>query len=184
SGYYYDYSDYQAFSLVNLTPQVANSDAEAWGGELELALMPADGLDIMVGAAFIDSEVDAVPDVFGGTVEAEFPTAPSVSLNWLVRYEWPMLNGMVAAQIDGYYNASQYLEGTNSAVSKEDAYSVWNASLSYTTADERWKATLWWKNFTDTNYRLYNLDLGLLGFIEQVYAPPSWVGGTVSYSWN
>src|SRR5690606_4418915 len=97
AGYYYDYSDYQTFSLVNLTPQVANSDAEAYGGEMELVLMPTEGLDLMVGAAFIDSEVDAVPDVFGGTVEAEFPTAPSVSLNWLARYEWPMLNGRVAA---------------------------------------------------------------------------------------
>ena len=28
------------------------------------------------------------------------------------------------------------------------------------------------KNFTDEEYRIYNLDLGLIGFIEQVYAPP------------
>ena len=88
----------------------------------------------------------------------------------------------MAAQIDGNWNDDQFLEGTNSLVSLEDDYSVWNASLSYTTGDERWKVTLWFKNFTDTRHRLYNLDLGLLGFIEQVYAPPSWIGGTVSYN--
>lgn len=182
-GYYYDYHDYQTFSLVGLTPQVANSPAHSYGGEIELALTPAQGWDFNFGAAFIHSHVNAVPDVFGGTVSAEFPLAPAVNLNWLGRYEWPAFGGNLAVQIDGDYNSDQYLEGTNSAVSKEPAYSVWNGSLSYTTMDEKWKATLWVKNFTDTRHRLYELDLGLIGFHQDVYAPPRWVGGTVSYQW-
>ena len=97
AAFYYDYSDYQAFSLVGLTPQVTNSDAKAHGGEIELTLSPTAGLDFMFGASFIDSEVDAVPDVFGGTVKTEFPTAPSTSLNFLGRYEWPALQGRIAA---------------------------------------------------------------------------------------
>lgn len=183
AAFYYDYSDYQTFSLINLTPQVSNSDARAHGGEIELMLAPAEGWNFIFGAAFLDSEVDAVPDVFGGTVKAEFPTAPTVSLNWLGRYEWSAPGGRMAVQVDGMFNDDMFLEGTNSAVSLENAYSVWNANLSYTTADDRWKATLWVRNFTDEEYRLYNLDLGLLGFIEQVYAPPRWIGGTVSYRW-
>lgn len=35
----------------------------------------------------------------------------------------------------------------------------------------------------DEEYRLYNLDLGLIGFIEQVYAPPRQYGVTLSYRW-
>ncbi len=93
AAFYYDYSDYQAFSLVGLTPQVTNSAAKAHGGEIELTLSPTDGLDFMFGASFIDSEVDAVPDVFGGTVTTEFPTAPSTSLNFLGRYEWSAASG-------------------------------------------------------------------------------------------
>ncbi|MEX2524359.1 MAG: TonB-dependent receptor [Gammaproteobacteria bacterium] len=183
SAYYYDYDDYQAFSIAGLTPQVANSDAESFGGEIEVITSPIDGLDLMFGAAFIDSEVDAVPDVFGGTVQAEFPNAPSVSLNWLGRYEWPVMNGRMAVQIDGNWNDDQFLEGSNSGVSFEEAYDVWNARISYTAADGSWSAAVWAKNFTDTEYRLYNLDLGLLGFIEQVYAPPRQIGGTLSYNW-
>jgi iron complex outermembrane receptor protein len=184
SVFYYDYDGYQAFSLVNLTPQVTNSDASAHGGELELALAPAEGWNFGVGLALLDSKVDAVPDVFGGTVEAEFPLAPSVSFNVLGRYEWSVMQGRMSAQIDGVYNGDQFLEGTNSQVSAEDAYSVWNARLDYTTASGRWNFALWEKNFTDTRYRLYDLDLGLLGFIEQVYAPPRWLGATVSYHWE
>lgn len=181
AAFYYDYEDYQAFSLVNLVPQVANSDANASGGEMELVMSPIDGLNLMVGASFIDSTVDAVPDVFGGTLSTEFPTAPGVSINLLARYEWPSLGGRLAAQFDGKWNDDQYLEGTNSEVSFESAYSVWNASLSYITGDDRLTVSVYAQNLFDEEYRLYNLDLGLLGFIEQAFGPPRKVGMSVRY---
>jgi iron complex outermembrane receptor protein len=183
AAFHYDYEDYQAFSLVALTPQVANSDASARGGEVELTLSPVQGLRLMLGAAFVDSEVDAVPDVFGGTVRAEFPTAPSVSVNSLARYEWPALAGLVGLQVDGRWNDEQFLEGTNSEVSFEPSYSVWNASVSWRANDERISFIAYVKNFTDEEYRLYDLDLGLLGFTQQVYAPPRQVGLTAAYRW-
>jgi iron complex outermembrane receptor protein len=145
---------------------------------------PLDGLELMAGVALLDSEVDAVPVPFGGLIKAEFPLAPSFALNFLGRYEWPALGGTMAVQIDGNHNGDHFLEGTNSAVSFEDSYTVVNAHVSYTSPGDRWTATVWVKNVTDTDYRLYNLDLGLLGFIEQVYAPPQWFGGTISYSWQ
>jgi iron complex outermembrane receptor protein len=183
AAFYYDYQDYQAFSIIGLTPQVTNSDAKAHGGEIELVANPLNGLDLMFGAAFVDSEVEAVPDVFGGTVEAEFPNAPSVSLNMLARYEWPALGGSLSAQVDGHWNDDMFLEGTNSEVSFEPSYSVWNAHVGYKTGDQRVQVDLYCKNFTDEEYRLYNLDLGLIGFIEQVFAPPRQVGVTLSYNW-
>jgi iron complex outermembrane receptor protein len=183
AAFHYDYRDYQAFSLVGLTPQVANSNAEARGGEIELMISPTDGLNLGFGLALVDSDVDAVPDVFGGTVRAEFPTAPAASLNFLGRYEWPALAGLLAVQVDGRWNDDQFLEGTNSEVSFEPAYTVWNASLAYRTNDERMRLSLYVKNAGDEEYRLYNLDLGLLGFIEQVYAPPRQFGVTAAYHW-
>jgi iron complex outermembrane receptor protein len=183
AAYYYDYDDYQAFSLNGLTPQVTNSDATSQGGEIELQMSPVTGLDLMLGASFIDSEVYAVPDVFGGTLEAEFPNAPSVSLNMLARYEWPALGGFLSAQVDGNWNDDQFLEGTNSEVSFEDSYSVWNANVGYRTSDDRIRVMVYVKNFSDEEYRLYNLDLGLLGFIEQVFAPPRKAGITLTYNW-
>jgi iron complex outermembrane recepter protein len=183
AAYYYDYNDYQAFSLVGLTPQVTNSDATSKGGEIEFTASPTQGLDFIFGAAFIDSDVDAVPDVFGGTVRAEFPLAPQTSLNFLGRYEWPGLGGLVSVQVDGRWNDDQFLEGTNSEVSFEPAYSVWNAAVGYRTNDDKLRVAVFVKNFTDEAYRIYDLDLGLLGFIEQAYAPPRQVGATVAYHW-
>ena len=181
AAFYYDYKDYQAFSLVNLTPQVTNSNADAQGGEIELTLSPTQGLNLMLGASFIDSTVDAVPTVFPGTVKAEFPNAPGMSLNLLARYEWPAFGGNLAVQFDGKWNDDQFLEGTNSEVSFEPAYSVWNASLSYASGDGGFGMSVYVRNLFDEDYRLYNLDLGALGFIEQAFGPPQQLGVTVSY---
>jgi iron complex outermembrane receptor protein len=181
--YYYDYKDYQAFSIFLLTPQVTNSDAESKGGELEFTISPTAGLDLMIGAAYIDSEVEAVPDVFGGVVtNVDFPTAPELSVNLLGRYGWSALGGELAVQVDGQWNDDQFLEGTNSNASFESGYSVWNGRLSYDT-EKGLGIDVWVKNFTDEEYRIYNLDLGLIGFVEQVYAPPRQYGVTVSYRW-
>lgn len=185
TAFYYDYEDYQAFSFNgNLTPQVSNSDATAYGGEIELYLSPGSGWDIMLGASFIESEVDEVPHIFGGSVtDLEFPNAPSVSLNALVRYEWSLSGeASVAMQLDGNYNSKQFLLGTNSETSEEGSYSVWNASISYTSPSERWKTTVWVKNLTDEEYRIYHIDLALAGFFEDIYAAPRWAGVNVSYS--
>ena len=181
--FFYDYEDYQAFSLTGLTPQVTNSDATASGGELELFLTPGEGWDVILGASFIDSEVDFVPAVAPGTgtVDAEFPQAPSTSLNALVRKAWDAFDGEVAFQIDGTWSDDQFLEGTNSLVSVQDAYAVFNARLSYAT--DNWSLAAWVKNFNDEDYLLYNLDLGAAGFIEQVFAPPRQWGVTFQYDW-
>jgi hypothetical protein len=70
--------------------------------------------------------------VFGGLVEAEFPLAPSVSANWYGRYEFALGGGSLGLQIDGVWNDDQFLEGTNSQVSHEGSYAVWNARVDYT----------------------------------------------------
>ena len=184
TAFFYDYEDYQAFSLTGLTPQVTNSDATASGGEVELFWAPGDSWDIVLGAAFVDSEVDFVPGVNPGTgtTDAEFPQAPGTSFNGLVRKAWTASRGEFAVQLDGTWNDDQWLEGTNSLVSKQDAYAVANASLTYST--DRWSASAWVKNFTDEDYLLYNLDLGAAGFIEQVFAPPRQWGITLRMNWD
>jgi iron complex outermembrane receptor protein len=184
TGFYYDYEDYQAFSLTNVVPQVANSDAKVKGGELEMFLVSG-GWDVVLGASFIDSEVDFVNAAFPGTgtYDAELPNAPELSLNALVRYSWAALGGDMAVQMDGVWNDDQYLEGTNSEVSLQESYATVNARASYMAASGAWEVAAWVKNATDEEYLLYNLDLGLLGFVEQVYGRPRTYGMTASYHW-
>ena len=184
--FYYDYHDYQAFSLTALQPQVTNSDATVKGAEIELFSRPMRNLDLAIGAAFLDSNVKFVPAVIPGTgtEDAELPQAPHVSLNALARYAVPTPIGTLAFQVDGRYSGKHFLEGTNSEVSFQKAYAVGNGSISLTSNDERWQGSLWVKNFTNSKYKVYNLDLGALGFVEQMYAPPRQFGGTLRFGFR
>ena len=191
--FYYDYEDYQQFSLLNATPQVVNRDATNLGGEIELFLTPGEGWDIAFGVSIIDSEVDGAPTAFGiDNEDVDLPNAPEYSINGLIRYAWPALGGELAVQLDGVQTGEQFLEGTNNPSSEEDSYFVGNISTSYTSEDERWKVSAWVKNVTDEEYRLYHLDLAVLdvfidegfGFTQEVYAPPRTYGVTLSYNFG
>jgi len=185
TAFYYDYKNYQAFTVTQtLVPQVTNTDAEVYGAELEFFYRPTYSVDLLVGASFLESEVDEVPDQRGGFVyDTEMPNAPGLSLNWMARYTHPedIFGGTMSFQVDGNYNSEQYLSATNSEALKEDSYSVWNASMNYTSSDEHWKGSLWVKNITDQEYRVYALDLSEAGGTTTVFSPPLTVGASVAY---
>lgn len=179
--FYYDYEDYQAFSLTGGTPQVTNSDASSYGGEVEFVYYPTDNWDINLGVAYLESEVDFVPGVVPGTgsTDVEFPQAPSLSINALVRYNLDVGAGNLALQLDGNWNDDQFIEGSNSQASLQESYGVFNLRATYLI--DNWEVSLWLKNAGDEEYLLYNLDLGFIGFVEQVYAPPRQFGATVKF---
>jgi len=181
--YRYVYDDYQAFSLTNLVAQVTNSDARSYGGEMELYVAPIRNLDVSLGAAYIDSQVDFIPAVIPGTgvKNAEFPQAPRLSLNGLVKYSVPVGEGKAYAQVDGVYSTRQFLEGTNSQVSIQKAYFLGNARIGYN-SDKGWSVAAFVQNIFNQAYLQYNLDLGSAGFVEQVYGRPRQIGGSISYS--
>jgi len=194
--FYYDYDDYQAFTFFNGTPNVTNAQAKNKGAELELFLTPTDNWDIVLGASFQDSEVNDVqttqqqttPVGFGvdwpiDTLNGvELPNTPSISLNYLFRYNFDVGAGNIALQLDGFYNDDQYLEVTNGGAAKQAAYNVLNARATWTSGDERWELTGWVRNLTDEVYKQYALDLGILGGTVY-YAPPRWSGVNLSYKW-
>jgi iron complex outermembrane receptor protein len=179
----YDYEDYQAFSLAGGGPFISNSNADASGAELEFFRFPTENWDVVLGAAVMDSDIDQVlgaAAIIGGgggvnILNAELPNAPSVSLNYLFRYNWDMGSGNVAAQIDGAYYGDQFLEVTNGSGSFQEAYNVANARLTY--GDDRFNVSAWVKNFTDETYKQYALDLGSLG-TTTYYAMPITFGIT------
>ncbi len=188
TAFYYDYNDYQAFSLAGGAPLVENSDASVYGGELELVWMPGNNWDFNFGLSYLETEVDQVtgPGVFGvpsdPILNAEMPNAPKFSFNYLARYNWDVSGGNVAAQLDGVWNDDQYLELTNGPGTIQKAYNVTNARLSFTSADEKYSVAAFVKNVFDEEYKAYTLDLGSLG-VTSYYAPPVTYGASFKYNW-
>ena len=84
---------------------------------------------------------------------------PDLSFNVLGRYEWPIFNGSMSAQIDFNWVDERSVNGIDHPALIEDDYLVANARIGYTTADGKWEASLWVQNFTVDAYVATSLDL-------------------------
>jgi iron complex outermembrane receptor protein len=208
TAFHYIYDDYQAFSLAGGVPHVFNSDAHSTGAELEAFWSPSRNFDAVFGATWQTSSVDSIPatdvqfgpEFFPGAPDsqyctnlggvfrcdfpqknitgAELPNAPRFSLNYLLRYNFDIGDGNVAAQVDGSWYDDQFLEVTNGLGSKQDAYNVTNASLTYRHEQSGISLTAWGRNVFNKAYRAYALNLGILG-VTSIYAPPATYGATL-----
>jgi len=205
SAYYYDYKNYQAFSIIGLDTATLNAQAKVKGFELEMAAAPTEGLDVQFGVAYIDPEVtdvpgltvaadtdgDGVPDVpaiFPGATVKPVQT-PKWNLNGLARYEFGVGSGRLALQVDANYRAKHYFALTNLPASTESSYVVSNASATYYFKDDQWSMRFFVKNLTDKHYVVQTFDLsgtvtngGLFGLIEQYYGHPRMWGVNLSYA--
>jgi iron complex outermembrane receptor protein len=182
AAYYYDYQDYQAFFIFGIQTFTVNTDAESKGAELEFTTSPIEGLDILLGAAYNDIDVD-LPT--GGTSPSV--VAPEWNLNAMIRYEWPMLGGYVALQADTVYVDNRVFALTGLEPSAADSYTLSNVSVSYATEDRSWLLRAFVDNVTDEEYLVQTFDLSGLdnfGMTEQYYGRPQWWGVSLQYNFG
>jgi iron complex outermembrane receptor protein len=184
SAYYYDYEDYQAYSFDGFATFLFNAEAETTGAEIELITTPVKGLDILLGAAWMDAEVTDVPRSISPTGKETAALAPDLSVNGLIRYSWQALGGSVAVQLDGNWKDDHNFNLSYSPVIEEDAYAVFNAKLSYISEDETWSGSLFVKNLEDKRYRSYAFDsTSFFNSVEDVPGVERWIGANIKYRW-
>ena len=187
SVFYYDYSDYQAFTLTGLTPTIFNTDATVKGGEVELQSSPLNGLDFAFGAAYLDAMAKNVPlNLLGGRNlgDQHMPQSPKWSLNGLIRYGWDVPGGRVSLQADGRYVGKRYFNTVNHPALVDDGYTILDARVSYADAGGHWELAFWGRNLTDETYSPMGFDLsGTNGVVVRAISPPRWYGGSFSYKW-
>jgi len=182
TAFYYDYKNYQALSFSGLSQFINNSDATVSGADIELTWLPGDNWDINFGVSLISSEVDEVVVRGAGSVKgSEMVQAPNFSLNGLVRYQ---ATDEMSFQIDFNHQAEQFFDITNSDLSKEGAYTIFNARIGYEIS-ENLSVSAFVKNLTDEEYRVYSFDFTTpAGFNQNFYAPPRWAGVSVAYTFE
>ncbi|GHF10862.1 TonB-dependent receptor [Kordiimonas sediminis] len=196
AAYYYDYKNYQGFSIVGLDTFTLNTQAKNKGFELEVFSSPAPGLDLMAGVGYIDSEVTDIPGMTidvetpAGTAEAFLPGAvltsvqtPKWNLNGLARYEFAVGEGSMSVQTDFQYRSKHYFSLLQSPASTEKGYAIFNASAAWMNADEDWEVRFSVDNLFNEKYRVQIFDLSgnidngglFFGMIEEYYGRPrSW----------
>jgi iron complex outermembrane receptor protein len=194
SVYYYDYKDYQAFLFTGVGGVVINADAENYGVELELQTSPVEGLDILLSGAWFDATVEDVPfrapvfDADGNPVgtpivaDSDPVYAPELQIAGLVRYQWPLFGGFASIQGDFSYSDDYFYNLRNFDADQYDSYTLVNAIIGWTTAEENWAFNFSARNLTDEKAGIQGFDLGTLcGCNEISFRAPRWYGLNVKY---
>lgn len=167
SAYFYDYTDLQVNVPVPGGQLFQNAaEAEVMGAEIELQASPTENLSLRVGLSFIDSEFTDFPDAVismprpapaGGNATStgsvkgnELSRAPKFTGTFNVIYTIPTDTGSWELAGSYFYNDGFFWEPENRL--EQDAYSLVNASVKWTTPNDRFSVRLYGTNLTDEEY--------------------------------
>ena len=194
TAFYYDYNDFQTFTQLGPSLTVFNIDAEVLGAEFELIANPFEGLEFSFGVSLLDAEVRDLAYGDGGgpnappafIQNAPMTNSPDLTLNGLARYEWPMLQGKMALQMDFNWVDDRNLNAVPHPSLRAEDYVLINARLTYTWGqNDNWYMALWVENLTDEYYVPTAFDLtGFTGSTIDIPGRPRWIGGTIGMSWE
>ena len=112
----------------------------------------------------------------------DFPNAPEWTAGTSLVADFPLeTTGALHARIDGRYQSTVRPTTDTTALLVQPAYALWNASLSWTSPDERWEVALRGDNLGDTSY----LTSGFwypFGITTGYYGPPRTYSLALAYS--
>ena len=183
TAYYYDYKDYQAFAQLDQDATVVNLNATAVGFEAEINSRPIAGLTLQVGVSSESSRVKHIllPDLVT-YADHSLPQAPKFAGNAVVRYEFPLGNGIASLQSDIDYTAHFCFTVLCAPVEQEGAYAVAGARVGYGDSGGVWSVAAYVNNLANRYYRAYAYDSSPFGgMVAGVYAKPRTWGLTGTY---
>ncbi len=183
--FYNDYEDLQVSSFEatadgsTFVPVFSNAGkAVIQGMEAELTAWISERLSINANVGYLDAEYKeflAGTDAANGTVtdvsdERELVNAPLWDSLLGFRYDLPTGSiGKFSLLANMSYRSKTWLEINSSENLAQDGYTLFNASLLYTSADERWQLVLSGKNLSDKEYRSHAFDLSAFPGVELGY---------------
>lgn len=188
AAFYYDYKEpqvrVQRVSDIGLPyNQLINlAGSELYGLELDLAVAPAEGLNLQATATLLDSKIkepstDPALALFNGN---DFAFAAHKSFTVMARYERPVSENWTAAvQLDGKYNGPYHLNAENLGYLKQDSYFLANARLTIAQVDKGLEFSVWGRNLLDETFSLGSY--ALFGAFPVYYNTPRTYGVTLGY---
>ena len=185
------FEDFQAQKFQAVSPTVSRisisnaAEATSQGVEIELTVVPVEGLTLVANGAFIDAEFDSFQECNSGVdcTGNDLPYAPEVKFFLSAQYEFnvsgrgdQMYVRWDYSNTDGYFTHPE-----NTPVVREvKSYDVHNARIGYSSADDRWDVAVWGKNLSDSEH-LRMTELNFFGVQRGTYEPPRTYGVTAAY---
>ena len=187
SAFYYDYSDLQVFAFVIVDgigfSTISNAaDAKNYGIELEMQWIPAENLFVNLGLGLLSTEYEDFVLPSGDFSGNEITMSPERTFNGLVQYDIPLGNrGRITLQTDFNYQDEVWFDALNNPLLSEGDYWLWNARVSWTSADDKWEVAGFGRNLGDEEYMVYAFDLSFFGFNEEMIGTPRAYGIEATY---
>ncbi|TQV82576.1 TonB-dependent receptor [Exilibacterium tricleocarpae] len=164
--------------------------ADISGVELELTAFLSDSLQANAAIGYIDAEYDEF-EVLGVNVADDrvFQNTPELTAFYAMTYAVPLAISDHAGELSvtgqiAYRSETHQFEIKNELLD-QPGYSLVNASVVWTSDDDKWQVGLHGKNLSDKEYKVagYNFPtLGPGGTVTAFYGNPRTVTGSVSYN--
>ncbi len=187
AAFYYDYSNYQAFTFANVSGYVQNRKARTYGAEFELTLRPVQGLQLAAAGSFFNARVKNVEVAPGVTRDVRPAFAPETQLSGRISYTPPVsvAGGSLTFGGDASYTSGFYHNLRNFDANWLPSYTLFNARIGWEDDSERFRLSFFVNNLTDKRYKTVGYDLSTLcGCTEESYGRPRWWGITAGFTLN
>lgn len=163
-----EYEGFQANNFVLLNGAVVSNltnagTVKSQGVEVDLLAVPVEGLTLRASAAYADAFVKEfnpnpqtnAPDARNGT---RLPLAPEFVYTVGAGYEGDVGPVRLYLDTDFRHVSEQFSDlGESGPI---DPYGIWNASIGFSDAQDRYRLTLHARNITDQSYALLNVSAG------------------------
>ncbi|MFN4020975.1 MAG: TonB-dependent receptor [Erythrobacter sp.] len=163
-----EYDGFQANNFVLLNGAVVSNLTNAGtvkseGFEADLVAAPIDGLTLRASAAYADARVKQfnpnpltnAPSAINGT---QLPLAPKFVYTIGGDYETDLGALRLYLNTDFRHTSRQFSDlGEAGPI---DPYGIWNASIGFSDADDKYRLTFHARNITDNSYVLLNVSAG------------------------
>ena len=192
SVFYYDYKNIQVTRFIGGNENVYNgSGAKLYGVDLDLDAQITQALSVRSGIEYLHDKYTSfpladytVPAPGGGSIFSTRDASgkrvaftPDWTATLAVDYRIPVdISGSLLASATYYYNGGWFPNPDNRL--KQSAYDLVNASLTWSSRDDRFRLSLWGRNLGNTNYAVLASEQGNGDFI--IYAPPRTYGFTAT----
>ncbi|MGK0443015.1 MAG: iron complex outermembrane receptor protein, partial [Pseudohongiellaceae bacterium] len=167
--FYYDYRNLQFINIVGVTQRLESADrASIKGLELELQAQATDKLTLTAGLGLIDSEFKDDLTLFAQGQSQDLsgndlPNAPEFNANVSANYRINFSAGELNTFINYSYVDDQWFTAFNDSAGYEpigeSSYDLIDARMSFSPTNSPINVALWGKNLTDTEYKLYGINL-------------------------
>jgi iron complex outermembrane receptor protein len=145
----------EQFGPVFGVPCLLNSnagDAKVKGAELELDVIPIDGLQIDGSFSVLDFEYKRVNPATGIGLDAITQYTPEMTWSIGAQYAYETGFGVITPRLDVSYQDDMFTTPDNAPGGKVDAYTLLNGRITFEDPENDWVLALEVRNLTDKLY--------------------------------